>query len=189
MFSFTIQMAIGLASLARLVATSPLSTANTYLDAFKRAAATPCSPGGLPILYKDYYNQPKGLCGPPKVDLGLDDNGNVICPGNFQNHCYTYCENYQYFQYDTEVPVLANPYCHGPMTCTVTDIQAVTWTYTGTFNAGLGSDLAKVIAAGISIGVSYASAKTQMVAKAVPLNATTCGYMTFLPELHYSWYA
>lgn len=168
------------------VSATPLSTPNIKLGLFERQT-TPCQPGGQPILYHTYENAPAGLCGPPPKALGLDDNKNIVCLGNYADHCYTYCEVYQYFQYDVEQPILANPYCHGPLTCTVTDVQAFTYTYSGTFNVGIGSDLAKVLSAGVTGGFSYASAKTQMVAKSVPLTTGQCGYMTFLPELHYSW--
>ena len=168
------------------VSATPLSTPNSNLNLLGRAT-TPCQPGGQPILYQNYYNAPYGLCGPPKNALGLDGE-NIICPGNFGDSCYTYCEVYQYFQYDVEQPVVANPYCHGPLTCTVTDSMAFTYTYSGSFNAGLGSDLTKVLSAGVTGGFSYASAKTQLIAKSISLTSGQCGYMTFLPELHYSWY-
>lgn len=166
------------------VSATPLSTPNSNLNLLGRAT-TPCQPGGQPILYQNYYNAPYGLCGPPKNALGLDGE-NIICPGNFGDSCYTYCEVYQYFQYDVEQPVVANPYCHGPLTCTVTDSMAFTYTYSGSFNAGLGSDLTKVLSAGVTGGFSYASAKTQLIAKSISLTSGQCGYMTFLPELHYS---
>lgn len=84
----------------------------------------------------------------------------MIYPSNYNDHCYTYCEIYQYFQYDVEQPVIANPACHGPLTCTVTDSMAFTYTYSGSFNIGLGSDLTKVFVAGVTGGFRYASAKT-----------------------------
>ena len=178
---------VTLSILSLIVSASPFTTPKPNLNLFERAT-TPCQPGGTPILYKDYYNGPEGLCGPPKTALGLNDNNNIICPGNFADHCYTYCEIYQYFQYDVEQPVIANPACHGPLTCTVTDSMAFTYTYSGTFNVGIGSDLAKVLSAGVTGGFTYASAKTQLVAKSVNLAKGQCGYMTFLPQLHYSWY-
>lgn len=174
---------IALSSLGLLVSAGPLSAPNTILDISKRQTS-PCQPGGQPFLYTNYYNNPEGLCGPPKNRLGLDGD-NIICPSNSQP-CYTYCEVYQYFQYDVEQPVLANPYCHGPLTCTVTDSMAFTYTYTGTFNAGLGSTLTQVLSAGVTGGFSTSSAQTQIVSKSVSLESGQCGYMTFLPELHYS---
>ena len=178
---------ITLFSLSLIVSANPVSSPNANLNLFDRQA-TPCQPGGQPILYHNYENAPQGLCGPPKNALGLDDNNKIICSGNYADSCYTYCEVYQYFQYDVEQPVLANPYCHGPLTCTVTDSMAFTYTYTGNFNLGLGTTLAKVVAFGITGGFNLAWAKTQLVAKSVALGQGQCGYMTFLPELHYSWY-
>ncbi len=178
---------ITLFSPSLVVSANPVSSPNPNLNLFERQA-TPCQAGGQPILYHNYENAPQGLCGPPKTALGLDDNNNIVCSGNYNDHCYTYCEIYQYFQYDVKEPVLANPYCHGPLTYTVTDSMAFTDTYSDSFNVGLGSDLTKVLSARVTGGFSYASAKTQLVAKSVALTNGQCGYMTFLPELHYSWY-
>lgn len=178
---------ITLSSLILVVSPSPLTTPNSKFNLFERTP-NPCQPGGTPILYKDYYNGPQDLCGPPKTLLGLDDSGNTICPGSFADDCYTYCEIYQYFQYDVEQPIIANPICHGPLTCTVTDSMAFTYTYSGSFNVRLGSEITKVIGAGITGGFTYASAKTQLVAKSISLENGQCGFMTFLPQLHYSWY-
>ena len=65
--------------------------------------------------------------------------------------------------------------------------MTTTWTVSGQVNVGIGSDWAKVIAAGVTGGYSWAEAKIKLTSKAVTLKAGECGYMTFLPELHYAW--
>ena len=153
------------------------------VELFDRAT-TPCSPGGTPVLYKNYTNEE---CGPPENLAIIGSDGHLQCPVNFKNRCGSYCQVYQAFQYDVEVPVTANPYCHGPLTCTVTESDTTTWTYDGKINAGLGSEKAKTMSAGVTGGISFASAKMQLTSKSVKLEQGECGYMTFLPELHISW--
>ena len=87
------------------------------------------------------------------------------------------------FTYDQEKPVVNNPYCHGPLTCTISESKAFTYTYTGTFNLAW----TKAFTAGVTGGFNYAEATTQLQSTSVNLKAGECGYFTFLPELHDSW--
>ena len=177
------------AALLTLVTASPMTSDDKSFILTRDAPPTPCSPGGQPILYKNYSDT--GLCGPAKHLSGLDKDGSIICPGKFDitgaATCNTWCEVYQEFIYDVEQPVKNNPYCHGPMTCTVSDSQAFTYTYSGQINVGLGSAI-KALSGGVTGGFSLAVADTQLVSKSVTLKQGECGYMTFIPELHLSWY-
>ena len=67
---------------------SPLTSLNPH-HIFPRAA--PCSPGGMPILYKEYLGD---LCPPAN---NMDSNGN--CPVDFHKNCVAYCEVRQIFTY------------------------------------------------------------------------------------------
>ena len=153
-----------------LAASSPLSSLH------KRAS--PCEPGGTPIVNKDYFAD---LC-PPAISM----NGDGTCPvdgGSFANGCDSYCEVKQTFFYDQEKPVVNNPYCHGPNTCTITTTKAFTYTYSASFNTAW----TKAFTAGITGGFSYADTTTQLQSVSVNLAEGQCGYFTFLPLLHNSW--
>lgn len=164
--------ALALLSSPSLITGSPLSSIFPRTD--------PCSPGGTPILYQDYYSN---QCPPTNVLLAGGS-----CPVNFNGlgtSCISYCEVRQYFTYDEEQPVVNNPYCYGPLACTVTTSKAFTYTY----NAGgsISVTLSKVLTAGITGGLSYASATTQLQSTSINLVSGQCGYFTFLPILHTSW--
>ncbi len=151
----------------------PLSTPNIGSHLYPRA--NPCEPGGTPILYQDYYGD---MC-PPKNSMNSDGS----CPTPADQNCVAYCEVRQSFSYDQEKPVVNNPYCHGPLTCTVTDSKTFTYTYSGSVNAAW----TKAFTLGVTGGFSYASATTNLQSTSVNLKAGECGYFTFLPELHNSW--
>lgn len=139
----------------------------------------PCEPGGTPILYNSYgTDQCPAKNGPVQADGSCP-----MTPYGGQD-CQAYCEVRQSFFYDEEVPVVNNPYCHGPLTCTVTTSQSWTWTYSGTVVGGIDFDVLNI---GVTGGLSYASAQTQLQSTSIDLNSTSCGYFTFLPILHESW--
>ena len=140
--------------------------------------ATPCDVGGTPQLYKDYFGD---SCPPVNV---MNKDGS--CPMDATNpflRCGSYCEVKQTFFYDQEKPVVNNPYCHGPLTCTVSQSEAFTYTWTANINVGF----SKYITAAITGGYNSADAITNLQSTAVTLKFGECGYFTFLPLLHYSW--
>jgi len=135
----------------------------------------PCQPGGTPVLYKEYFPD---SC-PPALALNSDGS----CPLSKASSCTSYCEIKTTFTYDQEIPVVNNPYCHGPLTCTVSESKAMAYTYTFMFNAAW----TKAFTAGITGGFSYAQTITQLRSTSVKLGDNECGYFTFLPTLHSSW--
>ena len=153
-----------------LVDASPLQATN-----LNSRTASPCAPGGTPILYKEYGGD---LC-PAKNIMNSDGS----CPTRGDQSCGSYCEIRQEFTYDQEKPVVKNPYCHGPLTCTITESKAFTYTYSGTVNAAW----TKLFTLGMTGGFSYADATTVLQSTSVNLKAGECGYFTFLPQLHHSW--
>lgn len=158
-----------------MVQAFPLSTPNIGSHLYPRA--NPCEPGGTPILYQEYHTD---LC-PPRNSMVSDGS----CPIAPEQGCGPlYCEVRQSFYYAQEKPVVNNPYCHGPLTCTVTEMKAFTYTYTGSFNAAW----TKAFTLGVTGGFSYADTTTNLQSTSVNLKAGECGYFTFLPELHSSWY-
>lgn len=170
-FKVTFQLLALLSSPSRIIG-SPLVSLFPRTD--------PCSPGGTPILYQNYSTV---QC-PPAYVLLADGS----CPVNFNGlgtSCISYCEVWQYFTYDEEKPVVNNPYCYGPLTCTVTTSKAFTYTYNVGISISVG--LSQALTAGITGGLSYASATTQLQSTSVNLAEGQCGYFTFLPILHTSW--
>ena len=141
--------------------------------------ANPCEPGGTPILYtKEYHAED---C-PPKHVMNSDGS----CQMDIQENCDTFCEVRTNFFYDQEVPVGKDPYCHGPFTCTLSESDAKTYTYSG--SGTIGGTIAKALNLGVTGGFNYASAKTQLRSTSVNLNQGQCGYFSFLPELKETWY-
>ncbi len=162
-----------------LIAASPLTTPNIGSHLYPRT--NPCQPGGTPILYQFYY---ANLC-PPSITMNAD--GSCPVSEDFASFsCVGYCEVRQYFFYDQEQPVIDNPYCHGPLTCTVSMSQAFTYTYQS--GGSISLKILDALTLGITGGLNYASAKTQLQSTSINLPAGQCGYFTFLPELHTSWY-
>lgn len=155
-----------------LIAASPLSTPNIASLLYPRA--NPCESNEAPFLYKEYHAD---VCPPANT---MDSNGN--CPADFKRYCSAYCEVRQTFTYDVEQP-LDNPYCHGPLTCTVGTNKAATYTWTGSVN----SVWLDALGLGITGGYSSAVATTDVRSTSVKLDAGQCGYFTFLPILHDSW--
>ena len=152
---------------------NPLLSSRDALALFRRA--NPCEAGGTPILYKDYGSD---AC-PPKNTM----DGQGECPYGSANDCIAYCEVRQTFTYDVEQP-LDNSYCHGPETCTVGSNKATTYTYSGNINL----KWLDALGIGITGGYSSATATTDVRSTSVKLDEGSCGYFTFLPILHASWY-
>ncbi|MCJ1278218.1 hypothetical protein MMC21_006033 [Puttea exsequens] len=107
----------------------------------------------------------------------MDGNGN--CPADFKKKCISYCEVRQEFYYGVEQP-LDNPYCHGPLTCTVGSNKATTYT----FNSNVNVKWLEALGLGITGGFSSASSTTDVRSTSVKLDEGKCGYFTFLPILH-----
>ena len=155
-----------------IVNATPLSAPENHAHLYPRT--TPCDPAGTPQLYQDYY---RDAC-PPALRLNPDGT----CPvdgGSYAGGCNSYCETKQSFTYDEEKPVVDNPYCHGPLTCTISTSKAFTYTYTASFNTAW----TKAFTAGITGGFSYEDATAQLQATVVALKEGQCGYFTFLPLL------
>ena len=161
---------LALLGLISLTEATPL----TILQRLQRRA-NPCEPGGTPILYKEYG----GDSCPPAISM--DGSGN--CPADPKKKCISYCEVRQEFTYDIEKPV-DNGYCHGPLTCTVGSNKATTYTYSGSIN----NKWLDAFGFGITGGYSSGVATTDLRSTSVKLDEGQCGYFTFLPILHHSWY-
>lgn len=147
------------------------------LNALHERATNPCLPDGNPALYKEYRSD---IC-PAKYQM--DDKGNCGPEYNKKDfRCVSFCEVRQEFTYEEEQPV-PNTYCHGPLTCLVSETTTTTWTYDGHVNVGWSQGLQ----AGITGGLSYASATTTTRTTSVVLKDGECGYFTFLPIVHHSW--
>lgn len=162
-----------------LLCSCPLTTSSPLSNLSPRT--NPCSPGGTPILYQPYWTD---QC-PPKNSL-LPGGSCPVGFSAFSASCVSYCEIQQRFTYDEEKPVVNNPYCHGPLTCTVSTSQAFTYTLSVTGKI-IDVDWTKALSSGITGGLSYASATTQLQSTSVNLAEGQCGYFTFLPELRTSW--
>lgn len=175
MFPTYAHHAVALLSSASLIAASPL----TKLELARRILlprTNPCQPGGNPILYdKEYHSD---LCPPANVM-----NADGSCPTQFQD-CTSYCEVRQTFTYAQEVP-LDQPYCHGPLTCSISSNKATSYTYTGSISA---RNWLRALGLGITGGYSTSTTTTDVRTTSVELAQGQCGYFTFLPIMHDSWY-
>ena len=154
------------------IESTPVSSLNPH-HLYPRA--NPCEPGGTPILYTKEYRA--DLCPPPNT---MDADGN--CPANFKKNCIAYCEVRQSFTYAQEEP-LDNPYCHGPLTCTVGTNRAKQYTTKWDIN----NKWLEALGLGITGGWSNAETTTDVRTTSVKLEEGECGYFTFLPILHHSW--
>lgn len=126
-----------------LIAASPVTTPNTGSHLYPRT--NPCQLGGTPILYKEYLADQF----PPTITM--NPGGSCpTCPDFASSSCLGYCEDRQTFTYDKEQPVIDNPYCHGPMTCTVSTSQAFTYTYQG--DGSISVTVVKALTVGITGG-------------------------------------
>lgn len=177
MISIRAIQVLALLSSPLMIRASPLSTPN--IGSHLHPRSNPCQPGSTPILYQEYHAD---QC-PPALTM-IADGSCPVDSGSFSQGCDTYCEVRQIFTYDEEKPVVDNPYCHGPLTCTISSSKAFTYTYTASFNTAW----TKAFTAGITGGFSYASTQTQLQSTSVNLAENSCGYFTFLPLLHNSWY-
>lgn len=141
--------------------------------------STPCDLGSRPIVYNEYHVSD---C-PPKASL--DSSGS--CPPLSSDFllCQSYCEIRTTFTYTQEIPLSKSGYCHGPLTCSVTDTDTKTFTYTGSGNVG--GTLAKVLNIGVTGGYSQAQTKTSTETKSIALKQNECGYITFIPIVRTSW--
>ncbi len=170
MYTQNVINVLALLSSVSLTKATPLTT----LQRLQRRA-NPCEPGGTPILYNEYHSD---LC-PPAISM----DGNGDCPADPKKQCISYCEVRQTFTYDVEQPI-DNGYCHGPLTCTVGSNKAKTYTY----NYSVNNKWLDALGFGITGGYSSADALTDVRSTSVKLDPGNCGYFTFLPILHHSWY-
>ncbi|KAI4215946.1 MAG: hypothetical protein LQ351_001442 [Letrouitia transgressa] len=162
---------ITLATAISLTILGEAATVLEKLSVLQKRATNPCENGGNPELYKEYHGD---LCPPRNV---MRENGECV-DEHFNYYCQSYCEIRTTFTYDVEQPT-PNGYCHGPLTCTVTDTQTTTYTYNGGFNLGYSNGFQ----GGITGGYSHADAITSTQSRQVKLDENQCGYFTFLPIL------
>ena len=158
---FTDQMffALTLLSSACSIRASPLSSFDVLPHLYPRTGL--CSPGCTPILHKEYHAD---LC-PPANSMGSTGIG----PATFANNCKAYCEVRTTFTYGVEQP-LDNPYCHGPLTCSVGTNKATTYNWTGSVNPSWLSALGL----GITGGYSSATMTTDVRSTSVNLGEGQC---------------
>jgi len=89
------------------------------------------------------------------------------------------------FRYGTEVP-FANTYCHGPLSCTISETHTTTYTYNGGFTlAGRFLDAVNI---GASAGFAYARATAIARSLSIKLEKDQCGYFTWVPVTREVWY-
>lgn len=168
---------VAILSSASLIAATPLTNLESARRSLlPRQASNPCQPGGNPILYAKQYGT--DIC-PPALTLNSDGS----CPTTFYD-CVSYCEIRQNFYYAQEVP-LDQPYCHGPLTCSISSSKATSYTFTGSIAA---PNWLKALGIGITGGYSTGTTTTDVRTTSVNLQQGQCGYFTFLPIMHDSWY-
>jgi hypothetical protein len=81
-----------------------------------------------PVLYQEYY----GDSCPPANELL--PNGACSISTSTRPPCAKFCQNRTTFRFGQEQPYPGNRgYCHGPLTCTITDTTTTTWS--GLFSA------------------------------------------------------
>ncbi|KAI1074066.1 hypothetical protein F5B20DRAFT_565097 [Whalleya microplaca] len=131
-----------------------------------------------PILYHEYGNK---QC-PPHWHFAKDGHCELPATkiGGFFGHkvCQSYCEVRTSYHYGQEVIFVSNPYCHGPMTCSISESASTSWSYT--FKA---PKVVDILTKGITGGISYSNSHAKAQSKSVNLMDGECGYFTFLPIL------
>ena len=136
-----------------------------------------------PILYHEYNSE---AC-PPR--LVVDRHGDCPMklterkPGTFI--CAGFCQESTENYYGRETIFLANPYCHGPMTCAIQETKTVQVQYS--FSSSIGLKVKEVFNLGISGGVSETTSTARAQTKSVSLKEGQCGYFTFIPIFKSSW--
>ena len=93
------------------------------------------------------------------------------------------------FQYGREQPFPNNPYCHGGITCTITETQTASWTTQLNINPAVKGDVMSIGTTGsLSYGSSWAQARAYSVNPGKdPEGNPICGYFTFLPITKGVW--
>ncbi len=99
--------------------------------------------------------------------------------------CASYCEIRTNYFYGRESIFLANPYCHGPLTCTITDAETTQVSFS--LNIPMSVKLWDIFSAGLTGGFTKQWNDAHAEAKSINLNEGRCGYFTFLPILKGSW--
>lgn len=138
--------------------------------------------GVEPILYHKYGTDD---C-PPK--LKVDGRGN--CPVEYhkfddEQTCVGFCEQTTEYKYGRESIFLANPYCHGPMSCSISDTVTVATGHT--FSSSLNIKFNDVLSGGISGGETITNSFAHAQTKSISLKEGECGYFTFLPIIKKTW--
>ena len=87
------------------------------------------------------------------------------------------------FYYATEVPY-PNMYCHGPLTCTLTESQ----TTTVTWSTSLSPKFLDALKVGVTGTFSHATANSKARSFQIKLEQGQCGYFTFVPIAKSIWY-
>ncbi|KAH7084167.1 hypothetical protein FB567DRAFT_580786 [Paraphoma chrysanthemicola] len=157
---------------------------HSSLDIAKR---NPCDGvNAEPVLYHDYKGD---VCPPPFTftSPGQCQMKRYKPKGNIFQHLYCggYCEENVRFFYGREVMFLASPYCHGPMTCTITDTETTAWAFSISFPQ-FSAKLTEIFTAGITGSISSTTSTAKAIAKAVKLEQNECGYFTWIPILRES---
>ena len=135
-----------------------------------------------PVLYKQYYDTD---C-PPAKQLQPDGSCEVHPTDHFDaGSCENYCQIRTNYFYGQEQP-FPNSYCHGPLTCTIT--QTATTTYNWNINIPISVRLKDIFSIGITGGIGSSVAVAVARSTSVKLDPNSCGYFTFLPIIHESWY-
>lgn len=135
-----------------------------------------------PILYHKYGTSD---C-PPKQSV--DARGN--CPVEFHKFddeqlCVGFCEQTTEYKYGKESIFLANPYCHGPMSCSISDTVSVAFGLT--LSSSLSVKFNDKLTAGITGGMSKTNTQAHAQTKSISLKEKECGYFTFIPIIKQTW--
>ncbi|PKS11137.1 hypothetical protein jhhlp_002898 [Lomentospora prolificans] len=156
------------------------------ITGFSSAAAVvkrnPCDGvDASPELYHEYRTD---VC-PPRNRLDSDGScpfeDGIDGPSLKDLRCAKYCEIRTNFFWGREQP-FANTYCHGPLSCTITETKTrtVTWNVGGS----LSTKVHDALTLGISGSYSQAEADAWARAFSIKLEEGQCGYFTFVPIIH-----
>ena len=151
---------------SQLAKRNPCNWKNAELVLYHRYDSEECRPRR--VIYVN------GDCPMEKTEI---EPGTFICAG--------FCQESTEYYYGRETIFLANPYCHGPMSCAIQETKTVQVQYS--FSSSISIKYSEVFNLGISGGVSKTTSTARAQTKTVSLEEGQCGYFTFIPIFKLSW--